>query len=60
MGSKLYSYAFLGFSSGSVIQYLSHNYLVKFFGQKGYTYCFIVYGCLMIIGLIVNYNVELK
>ena len=39
-GARIYSILFFGFSVGSLIQYLLHNFMVDRYGKKGHEYSF--------------------
>ena len=51
IGPKMYYITFMGFSIGSVLQYVIHRFLVQGYGKEGYTYCFIIFGVLQVISL---------
>jgi MFS family permease len=58
IGSKMYYITFGGFSLGSLVQFVFHRVLVEKYGEDGYTYCFIIFGCLMVVGLILSVTIK--
>jgi hypothetical protein len=51
IGPKLYYLTFCGFSIGALIQFVFHLTLVSNYGVDGYTYCFIIFGLFLLVGL---------
>jgi hypothetical protein len=60
LGPKLYYITFFGFASGGIMQYLAHKYLVEEYKQDGYTYCFIIFGVLLLVSLALTFTIELE
>lgn len=58
IGPKMYYITFFGFSFGALMQYLFHTTLVKHYQEDGYKYCFIIFGCLLVIALILILTVD--
>lgn len=51
-GARIYSYAFLGFSLGSGLQFILHYFLVGHYGRRGWTICFWILAALQSLALI--------
>jgi MFS family permease len=60
LGPKLYYITFLGFSSGAILQYIAHKFLVEKYHDDGYTYCFIIFGALLFVALALIYKIDLN
>lgn len=64
MGTKIYPYVFWAFTIGQILQFFLHYFLVVELGKEGFTYCFIIFAVIQIVGVIlsisVNYNYQVK
>ena len=60
LGPKLYYITFLGFSFGAILQFIAHKYLVEQYKIDGYTYCFIIFGAMQLMALILIYKTNLE
>lgn len=60
LGPRLYYITFLGFSSGAILQYLAHKFLVEKFHDDGYVYCFIIFGVFLLVSLFLIIRVDLE
>lgn len=58
IGPKMYYITFAGFSIGALIQYVFHLTLVSNYGVDGYTYCFIIFGSFLVVGLVLVIKVD--
>jgi MFS transporter, OFA family, oxalate/formate antiporter len=58
IGAKMYYITFLGFSTGAIIQYVFHRTLVEKYKDDGYTYCFIIFGSFLLVGLFLVLKVD--
>lgn len=60
LGPKLYYIAFIGFSSGAVLQYIAHKFLVEIFHEDGYLYCFAIFGAFLLVAVVLLFKIELE
>ncbi len=60
LGPKLYYITFIGFSSGALLQYFAHKFLVEVFHDDGYTYCFVIFGLFLLVALGLILKVDLE
>lgn len=52
-GARVYSYAFFGFSLGSMMQFLLHYFLVNHYGQEGWNISFYILSALQLIAFVI-------
>lgn len=60
IGSKMYYITFLGFSFGAIVQYAFHRILVEKYQADGYTYCFIIFGALVVVGFVLLLTIDFQ
>lgn len=60
LGPKLYYITFTGFSFGAILQFIAHKLLVEEYKLDGYTYCFAIFGALLILSLACNAITQLE
>lgn len=53
-GARIYSYAFLGFSLGSMMQFLLHYFLVGHYGSDGWNISFFILAGLQFVALLIS------
>ena len=58
--SKMYYITFLGFSFGAIVQYAFHRILVEKYQADGYTYCFIIFGALVVVGFVLVLTIDFQ
>jgi len=59
LGPKLYYITFVGFSSGAILQYVAHKFLVEIFHEDGYIYCFAIFGAFLLVALGLVFKIDL-
>lgn len=60
IGPKIYYLTFTGFSFGAILQYIAHKYLVDYYHYDGYTYCFIIFGALLVLSAVLILTIEFE